>query len=348
MNMTKSIIRALAACLCLLAGFSATRAYADTLTLSDGSILNGQIVRIEGGDIILSTAYAGEITVKQAQVVEIATADPVFVQSGDTTIFGTVSTSTDGLVVTTDNASLDTDVTAVSAVWREGDQSPEAKALARKWFYNANFGLTGSSGNTDRFAILAQGRATLQGPDDRLTFYLSYDNSETDGVRSSDELKGGVDYSRLISKKWGWYVRTELESDEAEALDLRVTAGGGAKYVWQDTENWDLELRGGLGYRYESYYDGRVNDVPGLDFVLINSYTFAGIGTMKNVVTYNPAFEDFGNYRAFQETTFELPLGTGDQWRLRLGFSNDYNSRPAAGREKMDMTYFTQFMLAWE
>ncbi len=153
MNMTKSIIRALAACLCLLAGFSATRAYADTLTLSDGSILNGQIVRIEGGDIILSTAYAGEITVKQAQVVEIATADPVFVQSGDTTIFGTVSTSTDGLVVTTDNASLDTDVTAVSAVWREGDQSPEAKALARKWFYNANFGLTGSSGNTDRFIL---------------------------------------------------------------------------------------------------------------------------------------------------------------------------------------------------
>jgi len=348
MKKTQSTIRALATFLCMLAGFAATEANADTLTLSDGSVLHGQIIRIEGGDIILSTAYAGEITVKQAQVVDIVTTEPVFVQSGETTIFGTVSPSTDGLVVAADTATMDTDVPGVKAIWREGDQSPEAKALARNWSYDASFGLSGRTGNTDRFAVLASLKATLKGPDDQLTFYGKYDNSEDDGVSTTDEVKGGVDYSRLISKQWGWYARTELETDAGESLDLRVTAAGGAKYVWKDTENWDLDLRGGLGYRYESYYDGTINDVPSFDLVLINSYTFNGVGTMKNVVTYNPAIEDFGNYRAFQETTFEMPLGTGNKWRLRVGFSNDYNSRPIDGREKMDMTYFTQFMLAWD
>jgi hypothetical protein len=348
MNKTHLIIRALALSLCLLGGFLSGRAFADTLTLSDGSVLNGRIVRIEGGEIILSTSYAGEITVKQAQVLDIATTEPVFVQSGETTVFGTVSVSTDGLQVTSDSATLDTNVESVSAVWREGDQSPEAKALARNWSYNASFGLSGRTGNTERFAVLASLRATLQGPDDRLTFYGSYDNSEDDGVTTTDELKGGADYSRLISKQWGWYARTELETDEGENLDLRATAAGGAKYLWKDTENWNLEFRGGLAYRYESYFDGTLNELPSLDLALINAYTFTGVGIMRNVVTYNPAFEDFGNSRVFHESTFEMPLGSGDKWKLRIGFSNDYNSRPTSGLEKMDTTYFTQFLLNWD
>jgi len=340
--------RALTATLLLFAGFAATEIRADTLTLSDGSILNGQILSIEGGKIVLNTAFSGEITVEQAQVVNVVTMEPVFVQSGATTIFGKVTTSADGLRVTSDTSTLNTTVSAVDAVWREGDQSPEARALARNWSYNASFGLSGNSGNTDRFSVLGTFSATLTGPDDRLTFYGSYDRSETDGVKSSDELKGGVDYSRLISKKWGWYVRTELETDEAEDLDLRVTAAGGANYLWQDTENWDLELRGGLAYRHESFNDGTVNELPGLDLVLINTYVFTGVGTMKNILTYNPAFEDFGNYRAYHISTFEMPIGTGDKWKLRLGFSNDYNSRPVDDRKKMDTTYFTQFLLSWE
>jgi len=348
MNKLYSTIRTLAVALCIPAGFVATRTLADTLTLSDGSVLHGQIERIEGGEIVLSTAYAGEITVKQAQVVDIVTIEPVYVQSEETTIFGKVSGSTDGLRVTTDTSTLNTEVSRVEAVWRAGDQSPEAKALARNWSYDASFGLSGKDGNTDRFAILASLTATLRGPDDKLTFYGRYDRSDDNGVTSSNEIKGGVDYSRLVSKRWGWYARTELESDDAENLDLRATAAGGAEFVWKDTENWDLLLRGGLGYRYESFFDGTVNDLPSLDLVLINTYVFTGVGTLKNIVTYNPAFEDFGNYRFFQESTFEVPIGTGNKWKLRLGISNDYNSRPVGGLKKMDTTYFTQFLLSWD
>ena len=57
------MIRAVAMANGLLAGLFLTVAHADTLTLSDGSILNGKIERIEGGEITLNTAYAGKITV---------------------------------------------------------------------------------------------------------------------------------------------------------------------------------------------------------------------------------------------------------------------------------------------
>lgn len=348
MNQNNNPTRFIATAILLLTGLAATAVQADTLKLTDGSVLNGQITRVEGGDITLSTAYAGEITVTQAQVAEIITTEPVYVQAGPSTVFGTVTTSIDGLRVESEGTALDTEVSAVEAVWRTGDQSPQEKALARTWEYSVNFGLSGSSGNTDRFGVLGQGRATMKGPDDRLTFYGSYDRSETDGDLNANEIKGGVDYSRLFSEKWGWYVRTELESDDAENLDLRATAAGGAGYLWQDTEKWRLEVRGGLGYRYETYNDGTINDVPGLDFVLMNTYSFDKAGRIKTVITYNPAFEDFGNFRFFHETVYEVPLTGGDRWKVQVGMANDYTSRPNGDLKKMDTTYFTRFLLQWD
>ncbi|MEZ5274907.1 MAG: DUF481 domain-containing protein [Opitutaceae bacterium] len=344
-NTTKSLT--VAAALLSVTGLFLAQAGADTLTLSDGSILNGQIVRIEGGEITLSTAYAGELKVKQAQVTEIVTTEPVYVQTGPSTVFGTVTTSIDGLKVAADGADLTTTVPGVEAVWRTGDQSPQEKAMARNWSYSAALGMSGKSGNNDRFAVLANFNATLKGPDDKLTFYGSYDYSKENDNLTADELKGGVDYSRSLSKTLNWYVRTELESDDAENLDLRSTTAGGAGYVWKDTEAWRLELRGGLAYRYESFKDGTTNDVPGLDFVFLNTYTFTGVGKIKTVITWNPAFEDFGNYRFFHESVYEMPIGTGNKWRIQVGLANDYTSRPNGDLKKMDTTYFTRFVLEW-
>jgi len=346
--MNQNSTRNLAAAILLLTGLALSYVQADTLKLTDGSVLNGQIDRIEGGNITLNTAYAGIITVKQAQVAEVITTEPVFVQTGQTTVFGTISTSIEGLKVEAEEATLNTEVAKVDAVWRSGDQSPQEIAMARTWSYNAGLGMTGASGNTDRFGVLANFRAGLKGPDDRLTFYASYDRSENDGDITANEIKGGVDYDRKFSEKFSWYVRTELESDDAENLDLRSTAAGGVGYLWKDTDAWHLQLRGGLAYRYESFKDGTTNDVPGMDLVLLNSYTFGKVGTMKNVITYNPAFEDFGNYRLFQETTFEMPIGSGNQWKLQIGEATDYNSRPNPGFESLDITYFTRFLLEWK
>ena len=128
--------------------------------------------------------------------------------------------------------------------------------MARTWSYNAALGLSGKTGNTERFAVLANINATLTGPDDKLTFYGSYDRSEEEEILTANEIKGGVDYTRTISPTLNWYARMELETDDGENLDLRSTAAGGAGYVVKDTDVWDMQFRGGLAYRYESFKDG--------------------------------------------------------------------------------------------
>ena len=65
-----------------------------------------------------------------------------------------------------------------------------------------------------------------------------------------------------------------------------------------------------------------------------------------NRVTFVPSFNDFSNYRAQHESFYEMPF-VNPSWKLRVGVSNDYNSKPGKGVDKMDTSYFTRLVLNW-
>jgi hypothetical protein len=104
----------------------------------------------------------------------------------------------------------------------------------------------------------------------------------------------------------------------------------------------------GLSYRYEGYKDPQTEDVnsAGLDLGLAHTLTLQN-AKLVNRVSYVPSFEDFGIYRLNHESFFEIPLAA-PSWKLRLGVSNDYNSQPGRGVEKLDTAYFTRFVLNWQ
>src|SRR5687767_8338797 len=67
----------------LLIGFLAllgARLGADTVDIENGSSIVGKITKIDAGTVVVSTDYAGLITIKQAQVASMATDAPVAVR----------------------------------------------------------------------------------------------------------------------------------------------------------------------------------------------------------------------------------------------------------------------------
>ncbi len=66
-----------------------------------------------------------------------------------------------------------------------------------------------------------------------------------------------------------------------------------------------------------------------------------------NRIAYVPSFNDFSNFHFTHESFYEIPLAA-PSWKLRLGVSNDYNSKPGKGVDKMDTGYFTRFVLNWK
>ena len=332
-------------------------AYAlDKIETFDGSILTGTIKSISEKTITLSTSYAGDLTLQRDQVTGFNTDKPVFVRlKSGTTLAGQVSHNDEGdLVITGQDATMTTKITAIVESWSPQDSDPqivkaekERDALKRKWSYNASLDITGKKGNSDQFSAAVKLGATLASKEDTLKFYASLDKSNKNNVDTSDEMIFGSEYTAYFTDPWGWYVRGEIERDDFENLDLRTLVGAGLNYRVFNEETHSLELRSGLGYRHESFNDGTTEESPTLDFGLDHKWKFVDWAEMTNKLTYTPAISDFADYLITHDSGVNIPIGFSDYWNLRFGLRNDYKSLPANGRKHLDSSYYSRLQLKW-
>jgi len=331
-------------------GLITSAAFADTIETKNGAKLIGKVVSVDGTVVALDTDYAGNLKIKQSEVVSITTDSPLNVRlSSGTVLQGTISSTGGGAIaIAGPDGSLSTNVGKVAATWAPGAQDPAIAALTRSWTYEVDVDVTGKTGNKEQIGTAASARASLKTAQDTLQFYASYDRQISDKTKSADQLKVGVDYQNNFSGKYSWYVRDEGGFDRVKDIELYNTAAAGLGYDFIKAPKQTLTVRGGLSFRYEGYKNPATEDVKatGLDFGLNHTKEF-GNWTMVNRLSYDPLFEDFSNFRIVHESFFEIPMAD-PSWKLRLGLSNDYNSKPGANIERLDTTYFTRLVLNWK
>jgi hypothetical protein len=339
----------------ILAGFfgfvSAFTVTADVVQLKDGSSITGTIKGAGTGKLTIETKYAGTLQLPLEAVTSMTSEKELFVNLGSGSVLkGKVSDVGGKLRVTTVNGVIDVSGDTVANVWAEGGVDPRIPAAApeRSWKYGASVNISGRSGNSENFGSYATFDATLDSDKDRLKFYGRGGRADDGGNTTVKEIIGGIDYEANFTDLSAWYVRGELEYDEIEGLDLRSTAAFGlARYLMREDDT-TLRLRAGFNYRHESYANGTTDSKPGVDFGLAYRNDLWDWGKWSTDFTLTPSFEDFSDYRAYQESKLILPLGGSKAWSLQLGLSHEYNSITVAGRDKLDTMYFLRLGLNWE
>lgn len=331
---------------------------AATLTLKDGSRLEGTLQEIHEGTVYFETGFAGVLEIPQADVSGLESDGEVNLRTEGGEVFrGQVSEDDGRLTIASSSGTVETGVTELVSAWQPGgvdplvaDREAALESQIRRWTYTAAVDISGSSGNTDESGFALSGQARLEGPEDRLLLYGNYAYEEANGVRTKDEQKVGMTYTNFFSEKMGWYVREELERDTFEGVDFRSTSGAGLSYRFIEEERLSLEGNAGVSYRYESYIDPALESdgFPGLDFGLNLNWQFADWGRLVSSLDYLPSVDDFGDYLLTHESGVNIPLGTSDSWVMRFGIQHDYNSSPAPGRDSLDTSYFARLMLTWD
>ena len=322
---------------------------ADVVETKSGARLTGKISKIDAGAVVIATDYAGAVTIKQSEVVAINTDAPVAIRlASGTRIDGVVASSAGTMRITNAEGSVNTTIDKVAASWEAGGKDPQMAALERKWVYEATIDIAGKSGNKSQLATSAGIRATLAGSGDMLVFYSAYDRQVTDGAKSADQFKAGVDYSNNFAGSKSWYIRDEGGFDRVKDIQFYNVAAFGLGYDMIKKPDQTLTFRAGLSFRTENYKSPLTTDVnaAGLDFGLNHRLT-RGSWSLVNRLSVVPSFSDFADFRATHESYLELPL-TNPSWKLRFGLTNDYNSRPGAGVEKLDTGYFSRLVLNWK
>jgi hypothetical protein len=330
-------------------GLLALSARADTVTLKNGSVIHGKVVQVAGGTITVSTDFAGDLAIKQDQVVSLETDEPMFLKTQDnTTMLSKIEKKDSGLVLTGATGSYQTTVAGIKSSWAKDAEDPEIVALRPKWSLEIAADVAGKSGNSTGFASTAGMVAVRKTPTDALKFYASGAHAVANGSRSEDMYKGGAEYNSFFTSDLSWYVSSELMQDNVKDIALRVSTSGGLGINAIRKATQDLQFRVGLSYRYETY-----NTVPatpnfssaGASFALIHRADLAPWAVMRNTITYVPSFKDTANYVIDHDSNFTLPFGGSKTWSLRFGVTNEYVSIPAGQAERLDTTYYLRLVL---
>jgi hypothetical protein len=321
----------------------------DTVETKNGARLVGSVTKIDSGNVYLKTDYAGDVVVKQSEVASITTDAPISVRlESGTVLQGKVSSQAGALTISGADGQLTTTIDKVAATWAPGAEDPQVAALRRHWSYEAGVDITGKTGNSEQLGTQMSARATLKTPQDTLQFYTAYNRQVSDGAKSADQFKAGVDYQNNFSGRKSWYVRDEGGFDRVKDIDLYNVAAFGLGYDFIKEPKHVLTGRTGISYRYEGYGDPTTEDVSsaGLDLGLNHEWELE-TSRLVNRIAFVPTFEDLGVFRLTHESFYEIPLAS-PAWKLRLGISHDYNSEPGVGVEKLDTSYFTRLVLTWE
>jgi hypothetical protein len=339
--------RAAIAALFLTLALGARSLFADTVEIKNGTRIVGKITKIDAGSVVVDTDFAGKITIKQSEVVSMATDAPIAVRLASGTRFdGRVTAGSGGAIqIAGADGTISTTMDKVAASWAAGAVDP---MVDRHWTYEASVDVAGKTGNTEQIGTAGELRATLKTTQDMLQFYSSYNRQVSEGTKAADQLKIGVDYSNNFAGRYSWYMRDEGGFDRVKDIELYNIAAAGLGFDLVKEPKRTLTGRAGLSFRYEGYKSPGTPDVKsaGLDFGLNSDMEF-GNSKLVTRIAYVPTFEDFGNYRLTHESYYQIPLAHPN-WKLRLGVSNDYNSQPPRGFEKLDTAYFTRLVLNWQ
>lgn len=360
----------------LLLALAGSVVSADVVETKDGARIVGKVTAIDGSSVAVDTAYAGTVKVKQSEVVLISTeaANNIRLSSG-TVLQGTLAGSGGGvLTITGPDGSIQSSVDRIVATWAPGTKDPEVVALQRAWAYEAAVDVVGKTGNSEQLGTGFSFRAVLAGPQDKLEFYSAYDRQVTEGEISADQFKAGVDYQNSFAGHYSWYLRDEAGFDRVKLIEFSNIAAAGLGYDFIKKPKHTFTGRVGVAHRFESYrvdpeiYGGLVDParvggpVPedqarrlatkenvnsaGLDVGLAHALELKNFSIVTRI-SYVPAFNDFSDYRAQHETYIQLPLAN-PSWKVRVGVSNDYTSKAAVGRRRLDTTYFSRLVLTWK
>lgn len=333
-------------------------AVADVVVTTNGSRIVGTLERMTANKAVIQTEFAGKLEIPTDKVADIITDQEVAVRfdSGDQLI-GKLAETPDGSIVMQSGIG-DIPVTRekISAVWPKGDDSPEVIAVKKvqqkklasvtpQWTTTLEAGGTHTEGNTD--TMDGRGRFDVKRKTDLdlLALFLYGQYSETNKIRTKNEYGGGIRFESKLRKNIFWYTRLQLERDEFENLDLRTTAALGFAKYWVNQSDRELKTSVGLGYRHETYNDGKVLNDALIDVGFDFRRDLAPWVQFTQSTSYSPGWSDFGDYRLDAEAAMVFPF-QNDDLKLKLGVRHEYNSRPNRNKLRLDTTYFANVVLS--
>ena len=152
-------------------------------------------------------------------------------------------------------------------------------------------------------------------------------------TKTSDYLKGGVQWNHLFSEKLYGGLRLNAEHDDIAHLNYRFTVSPLAGYYFLKSTNYFLSAEAGPSYVNEKL-DGERRSYLGARAGERGEYKFKSGARLWENAEWIPQVDKFDNWILNSEAGVAAPINKSLD--LRLVLQDNFDNKPATGREKND------------
>lgn len=225
--------------------------------LKNGDKLSGDIIFLDGANLVLSTNYGGDITIKKDQIDTMqSTQKLVVTQVGHSDgAVEIIHAAEPGAVRLVDGGgSVLVNLDNVDRIMK-----PTPTTKTAKWMGNVDLALDLQRAETDTNNINLDVKTTLVSGAWRHGANAQYVREDDDKVTSTDNWNAEYTLDRLLTEKWFWEGRLGYKKNQVEDLRTRRQISTGPGYQFWDDQLGKLSLVGLLSRTKYEYADGGNN-----------------------------------------------------------------------------------------
>ena len=328
---------------------AATSARTDTVVLTNGDRLTGEIQKLADGKLSLKTGYAGDVHIDWKVVDQLTTDGAVEVETHSGKRYrGTIRSSPQGFEIT--SANVTKTVAAPLVVGLIPVSEDGGPSFWERLEGNVDIGYNLTRGNSR----LTQSSVDLGGEyrkagykvQARASSLFSRQNDAAATSRQSANLR----YDKFLGPRLLAFALGGLERNDRKRLNLRSTAGGGVGWRLQKTQNSELSVLVGLTYTNEQFHADAAGIAPGDSFgegLLGLEWNTRPLHSVHftTSVALRPSLAGSGRYRIEYDSSVRIPLIRRLTWSLSL--FDRFDSDPPIAVQRNDYGLVSAFGFAF-
>ena len=209
-----------------------------------------------------------------------------------------------------------------------------------KWETSAAVGFTLTQGNSDTVLATASLLSLKKWELNELSAGLNGSYGQVESVRNNELIRGTLQYNRLLGDTDSYFFgKSDLLYDAVADVDYRLSMSSGYGHYVIRNDRTQLSAELGPGYIFE-----KLGSVGKDDYFTIRTgerfeFKISDRARLWQSVEFLPQVEEFTNFLLVAEIGVESDLT--EKMSLRVSLQDNYDNRPAPGRESNDLRLVT-------
>ena len=319
----------------------------DQVTLKNGDVISGDILKKDGGTLTMKSEFMGEVNIPWTAITSVKSSNALYVTvPAAKDVNGKVTTEGNTVEVQTPSTTVSAPIGQVSRMRNAAEQQRYEKLLQPNWlelwngYADLGFSLVRGNSHTDTLTTaFSANRATTN---DKTSLFLNqiYSTGTIGGVTgpTANAIRGGISYDHNINARWFWTVFNTDEYDTFQDLNFRGVGGGDIGYHAIKTEKTVLDLLFGGNYTHESFSNGLTRNLGEINVGDDFSHKVTGITSLTQSLRFYEA-PSSGEYRFAFDAGAATTIHKWLSWQVTV--SDRYLSAPVTGRKNNDILLTT-------